>query len=102
LSDLSGLAEAEERTSRALMRAKRSAGQVVALVPSPKKFIPQAESELAARVRAIVVRDAELAIAPAIKLFARHGAIVIECGPGDNPAHLLGRVGPGGAARRVA
>jgi uncharacterized protein (DUF58 family) len=101
LSDLSGLDEAEEKTARALARARRGAGQVVALVPSPRKFLPAPESDLAARVRQIVVRDAELATAAARKLFARHGVIVLECGPGDAPAQLLSRVGPGGA-RRVA
>jgi uncharacterized protein (DUF58 family) len=101
LSDLQGLDESEEKTSRALARARRGAGQVVALVPAPRRFLPAPESDLAARVRQIVVRDAELATAAARKLFRRHGVIVLECGPGDTPAQLLSRVGPGGA-RRVA
>jgi uncharacterized protein (DUF58 family) len=102
LSDLGGLAEAQDKTARALARARRAAGQVIALVPSPRRFLPVAESELAARVRSVVVRDAELAMASARKLFARAGAIVIECGPGDAPAQLLRRTGPGGPVRRVA
>lgn len=101
LSDLAGLAEAEDKTARALARARRAAGQVIALVPSPRRFLPPAEAELAARVRSVVVRDAENAAAAARTLFARHGVAVIEGGPGDSPAQLLGRVARGGA-RRVA
>jgi uncharacterized protein (DUF58 family) len=101
VSDLAGLAEDEEATGRALARARRAAGQVVALVPAPRRFLPAAETEVGSRVRSIVVRDAELTGIASRKLFARHGVTMIEAGPGDTPGQLLGKF-RGGAVRRVA
>jgi len=101
VSNLAGLTDDEPATARAVARARRAAGQVVALVPSVSRFAPAAERAGTARVRAVLARDARDRFEAARRLLVRHGVVVIETGPGDTPASLLGRTGRG-PARRVA
>jgi hypothetical protein len=104
LSDLAGLAEDAPALTRALARARRVAGSVVALVPDPAAFLPAASSELGARVRALAVRDARAQAELARRLLARAGVRIVDVGPSDVPSRLLGRGqrGPGGQTRRAA
>ncbi len=81
ISDLAGLAEDEARTKRALARLRRSAGAVVALVPSPAAFLPTATSDHARRVRELVARDQRAIIDPGRRLLARHGIVVLDASP---------------------
>ncbi|MCE9577370.1 MAG: DUF58 domain-containing protein [Deltaproteobacteria bacterium] len=99
VSNLHGLGDDEPAVTRALARVKRGAGQVVALVPPAHRFAPPAETRRGMRVRAAFARDGEVGLAIARRLLARHGVHVIEAGPGDAPASLLGRLRGG---RRVA
>jgi hypothetical protein len=100
ISSLEGIVEDEATAARAIARARRAAGQVVCLVPSPARFAPAAASDAAARVRSVLARDARLSFEAARKVLARHGVTVMEVGPTDTPAALFGRVG--GSRRRVA
>ena len=70
------------------------------MVPSAHRFAAPAATSRGARVHAAFARDARADLLDARRFFARHGARVVEAGPEDSPAALLGRVrGPG---RRVA
>jgi hypothetical protein len=100
ISSLEGIVEDEPAAARAIARARRAAGQVVVLVPSPARFAPAAVSDAAARVRSVLARDAQLAFEAARRVLARHGVTVMEVGPTDTPAALFGRTV--GARRRVA
>jgi uncharacterized protein (DUF58 family) len=100
ISSLEGIVEDEAAAARAIARARRAAGQVVVLVPSPVRFAPAAVSDAAARVRGVLARDARLSFEAARKVLARHGVTVMEVGPTDTPAALFGRAA--GGRRRVA
>ena len=89
VSDLVGLAEDEARTRRALARLRRGAGQVIALVPAPSAFLPQASSPHGRRVRELVVRDQRAATEPGRRLLVRHGITVLEASPQVPLDHLL-------------
>ncbi|MEZ4366958.1 MAG: DUF58 domain-containing protein [Kofleriaceae bacterium] len=99
LSDLAGLAEDEATTARAIARARRAAGQLVVAVPSPDRFLPDAETELGDRVRALAARDLAQAQQRARHLLARRGVRVVEVGPTDGPHALLGGLGRSPRAR---
>jgi uncharacterized protein (DUF58 family) len=89
LSDLAGFAEDETRTKRALARLRRSAGSVIAIVPSPHGFLPAATSVHGRRVRELMVRDQQAAMEPGRRLLLRHGVRVIEGAPGASLDQLL-------------
>lgn len=88
-SDLAGLAEDEGRTKRALARLRRSAGSVIAIVPSPHGFLPAATSVHGRRVRELMIRDQLAAMEPGRRLLVRHGVRVIEGAPGASLDQLL-------------
>ena len=89
ISDLAGLAEDETRAKRALARLRRSAGSVIAIVPSPQGFLPAATSAHGRRVRELMVRDQLTTMEPGRRLLLRHGVRVIEGAPGASLDQLL-------------
>ena len=89
ISDLAGFAEDDTRTKRALARLRRSAGSVIAIIPSPHGFLPAATSAHGRRVRELMVRDQQSAMEPGRRLLLRHGVRVIEGGPGASLDQLL-------------
>jgi uncharacterized protein (DUF58 family) len=89
ISDLSGLAEDETRTKRALARLRRAAGSVIAIVPSANGFLPQATSLHGRRVRELMVRDQQATMEPGRRLLLRHGVRVIEGAPGTSLDALI-------------
>ncbi len=91
LSDLTGIVEDEERVRRALARARRHAGGVVALVPQMPAFTTTAESETGKLVASILTREHRRSFVEARALLARSGVRVIAAGPQDTPALLLGQ-----------
>ncbi len=98
ISDLAGLLEDEATTSRALARAKRAAGQVVAIAPARWRFARAPRTTPGARVHQSMTLEAREHAQAARRLLARHGVRVVEPGPGDHPASLLAR----GRGRRAA
>lgn len=99
VTDLGGLADDEAVARRALARARRHAGQVVAVVPSTARFLPPTETEIGDRVRALMSRDAADAQAAPRALLRRHGVGVIEVGPGDAPEAIMARLRRGQRTR---
>ena len=91
VSDLAGLAEDEARTRRAIARLRRSAGQVITLVPSPAAFLPAATTAHAQRVRELMIRDQRATIDPGRRLLQRHGITVLEGSPAIPLDQLLSR-----------
>ncbi|MEO9156249.1 MAG: DUF58 domain-containing protein [Kofleriaceae bacterium] len=89
ISDLSGFAEDETRTKRALARLRRAAGSVIAIVPSANGFLPQATSLHGRRVRELMVRDQQATMEPGRRLLLRHGVRVIEGAPGTSLDALI-------------
>jgi uncharacterized protein (DUF58 family) len=89
ISDLAGLAEDDARVRRALARLRKSAGQVVALVPSPAAFLPQATTPHGRRVRELMVRDQRAIIEPGRRVLMKHGVTVLEGSPAIPLEHLL-------------
>ena len=82
ISDLAGLAEDDARVRRALARLRKSAGQVVALVPSPAAFLPPATTPHGRRVRELMVRDQRAIIEPGRRVLR-----VTIMNPRTTPAH---------------
>jgi uncharacterized protein (DUF58 family) len=91
ISDLSGLAEDDARTRRAIARLRRAAGSVIALVPSPAAFLPTVSSPHGRRVRELMVRDQRATIEPGRRLLMRHGITVLEGSPSVPLEQLLSR-----------
>lgn len=89
LSDLSGFAEDEARVRRALMRLRKSAGSVIAIVPSANAFLPHATTPHGRRVRELMVRDQRALLEPGRRLLVRHGIMVIEGSPAVSLDQLL-------------
>jgi len=89
ISDLSGFAEDEARTRRAIARLRRAAGHVIAVVPSGPAFLPPAASPHARRVRELLARDQRLALEPGRRLLAKHGVQVVEGAPGASLDQVL-------------
>jgi uncharacterized protein (DUF58 family) len=89
LTDLSGFAEDEARTKRALARLRRAAGSVIAIVPSAHGFLPQVTTKHGRRVRELMVRDQQASMEPGRRLLLRHGVRVIEGTPGASLEQLL-------------
>jgi len=89
LTDLSGFAEDEARTKRALARLRRAAGSVIAIVPSANGFLPQVTTLHGRRVRELMVRDQQALMEPGRRLLTRHGVRVIEGAPGASLEQLL-------------
>lgn len=89
ISDLAGLAEDDARARRALARLRKSAGQVIALVPSPAAFLPAATSAHGRRVRELMVRDQRAIMEPGRRLLAKHGVTVLEGSPAIPLEQLL-------------
>ena len=89
ISDLAGFAEDDTRTKRALARLRRSAGSIIAIVPSPQGFLPVATSAHGRRVRELMVRDQQSTMEPGRRLLLRHGVRVIEGAPGSSLDQLL-------------
>jgi uncharacterized protein (DUF58 family) len=89
ISDLSGFAEDETRTKRALARLRRAAGSVIAIVPSANGFLPQATTLHGRRVRELMVRDQQATMEPGRRLLLRHGVRVIEGAPGTSLDALI-------------
>lgn len=81
VSDLAGLAEDEARAKKALARLRKSAGSVIALVPAPAAFLPQATTPHGRRVRELMVRDQRAMLEPGRRLLVRHGVTVLEGSP---------------------
>ncbi len=98
ISTLAGFAEDEPRTSKALARLRRSAGSVVAVVPSASAFLPAAATQHGRRVRDLMIHDQRAQLEPARALCVRHGVAVVEGSPSDSLDRLLG----GGRLRRIA
>ena len=98
LSDLAGITEDEERVKRALTRARRHAGSVIALVPQLPAFAVRAETEMGRLVTSIMTREHRRGFVAARALLVRHGVRVVVAGPGDSPARLL--AGPGARPAR--
>ncbi len=91
ISDLSGWAEDEHRTARALSRLRRAAGSVLAVVPSATAYLPPATTRQGANTRALLLADSTAAMATDRKLLTRHGIGVVEATPGKALDGLLGR-----------
>jgi hypothetical protein len=91
ISDLAGFAEDDARTRRALARLRRSAGSVIAVVPSGPAFLPPATSVQARRVRELMARDQRMAMEPGRRLLAKHGVQVLEGAPGAPLDQVLRR-----------
>lgn len=91
LSDLTGIVEDEERVRRALARARRHAGGVVALVPQMPAFSTSAATDTGKLVASILTREHRRAFTEARALLTRTGVRVIAAGPHDTPALLLGQ-----------
>lgn len=89
LSDLAGVCEDEDRVARALARARRHAGTVIAVVPQLTAFAVRAETEAGRMVAAIMTREHRRQVAAARALLRRHGVRVVTATPGDSPAQLL-------------
>ena len=89
ISDLTGFAEDEARTRRAIARLRRAAGHVIAVVPSAPAFLPPAASLHARRVRELLARDQRLALEPGRRLLAKHGVQVVEGAPGASLDQVL-------------
>jgi uncharacterized protein (DUF58 family) len=89
LSDLSGFAEDEARARRALMRLRKAAGSVIAIVPSANAFLPQATTPHGRRVREIMVRDQRALLEPGRRLLVKHGIMMIEGSPAVSLEQLL-------------
>ncbi|MGE0402836.1 MAG: DUF58 domain-containing protein [Kofleriaceae bacterium] len=98
ISDLTGIAEDEARSIRALARLRKVAGSVITLVPSPSAFLPPATTPHGQRVREMMIRDQRAAMEPGRKLLVRHGITVVEGSPADSLDRLIG----GGARLRRA
>jgi uncharacterized protein (DUF58 family) len=90
ISDLTGLAEDEARAIRAIARLRKASGTIIALVPSPLAFLPQATTPHGQRVRELMARDQRAATDPGRRLFQRHGILVVEGSPFDSLERLLG------------
>lgn len=101
ISDLAGFAEDDSRAIKALARLRRSAGSVVALVPSAAAFLPPAVSPHGQRVRDLMTRDQKALIDPGRRLLTRHGITVVEGSPADSLDRLLAGGRRPGAARRA-
>lgn len=89
LSDLSGFAEDEARIRRALLRLRKAAGSVIAIVPSANAFLPQVTTPHGRRVRELMVRDQIALLEPGRRLFVKHGIRVIEGSPAVSLDQLL-------------
>jgi uncharacterized protein (DUF58 family) len=89
LSDLSGFAEDEARVRRALMRLRKAAGSVIAIVPSANAFLPQVTTPHGRRVRELIVRDQRALLEPGRRLLVKHGIMVIEGSPAVSLDQLL-------------
>jgi uncharacterized protein (DUF58 family)/ribosomal protein L14 len=100
LSDLVGLLEDEAVVARALARARRRAGQVLALVPARWRFARPAGTPAGERVHAVMTLELREQLAATRSLFARHNVRILEPGPHDHPAALLARAR--GVRRRAA
>jgi uncharacterized protein (DUF58 family) len=98
VSDFAGWGEDEAKISKALSRLRRAAGSVVALVPSPRAYLPATSTSYGARTRSLLIADAAAAIAVDRRLLTRHGISVVEASPTDSLDALLGR-GKRGRAR---
>jgi len=90
ITDLAGITEDETRVAKALARLRKSAGTVIALVPSPVAFLAAAATPHGRRVRELMVRDQRATIHPGRKLLVRHGIKVVEATPADSLDRLLG------------
>jgi len=102
VSDLIGLLEDPAVTGRALARARRAAGQVIAIVPSRWRFARPARTAAGGRVHDVMTLELREQLAVARTFLARHGVAVLEPGPNDHPAALLARTRGARAPRRVA
>jgi hypothetical protein len=89
LSDLSGFAEDEARVRRALLRLRKAAGSVIAIVPSANAFLPHATTPHGRRVRELMVRDQRALLEPGRRLLVKHGIMVIEGSPAVSLDQLL-------------
>jgi uncharacterized protein (DUF58 family) len=89
LSDLSGFAEDEARIRRALLRLRKAAGSVIAIVPSANAFLPQVTTPHGRRVRELMVRDQIALLEPGRRLLVKHGIRVIEGSPAVSLDQLL-------------
>ena len=105
VSDLRGVIERPEITARALVQARRTSQQVVALVPFAPLFARTPTTAFGARVAEVLTREEHDVLGEARRLFASYGARVVPCGPGDDPSLIIRRLGRGrsrGGVRRVA
>jgi uncharacterized protein (DUF58 family) len=89
VSDLSGFAEDEARTRKALARLRKAAGSVIALVPSPAAFLPVATTPHGRVVRELMTRDQRAMLEPGRRLLVRHGITVLEGSPLSSLVQLL-------------
>ncbi len=89
ISDLSGFAEDETRLKRGIARLRKAAGSVIAIVPSPNAFLPQATTPHGRLVRELMVRDQRAALEPGRRMLLRHGVTVLEGSPISSLDQLL-------------
>jgi uncharacterized protein (DUF58 family) len=99
ISDLSGWSEDDEKTSRALARLRRAAGNVLALVPSAEAYLPAATTRAGERTRSLLLADANATMATDRQALSRHGIAVVEARPNDSLDRLLGRARRGRSTR---
>ncbi len=62
---------------------------MIAIVPSPSGFLPTTTTAHGRRVRELMWRDEEAAMAPGRRLLLRHGVRVVEGAPGASLDQLL-------------
>ncbi len=89
ISDLSGFAEDEARSVRAIARLRKAAGSVIVLVPSAHAFLPPATTPHGVRVRELMTRDQRAQVDPGRRLLIRHGISVVEGSPADSLDRLI-------------
>ncbi len=104
VSDLLGMADRREVTTRALARARRRGQRVIAIAPFGPDFIDAPETDAGRAVSAVLAQDEQTTFERARRLFVRSGVPVIQVGPNDTPALLGSRIARPrhGASRRVA
>ena len=102
VSDLGGVLETADAAASALGQLRRAARHAACVAPIGARFLPPPESAIGRDVAAVLAREELDRIDHARRILLGHGIPVIELGPEDSPAGLLGRIRQRGPSRRVA
>ena len=103
ISDLGGVLDSPEAAAPALAQLRRAGQRAIAVVPFGPAFLAEPRTVIARDVAGVLAREESDRIDHARRLLLRHGIPVVQLGPDDSPALLIGRLGQrGGASRRVA